>query len=91
MLNGNPGSKLSVLTNVTQSGGIAKIVGTQFEIAGNLAVNGSMLGMSNVLFLAGSSIGGTGTIDRTTIPSDVIVAPGNSIGITCASRVSFYT
>ncbi len=91
MLNGNPGSKLSVLTNVTQSGGIAKIVGTQLEIAGNLAVNGSMLGMSNVLFLAGSSIGGSGTIDKITVPTGVTVAPGNSIGTTCASRVSFYT
>ncbi len=80
-LNGNEGSKLSVAGNVNQSGGIAEINTCELEVGGTLAVNGTMLGMSNVFLLAGASIGGTGTIDRLTVPTGVAIAPGNSIGV----------
>jgi autotransporter-associated beta strand protein len=77
---GDLGSKLSVEENVNQSGGIAKINTCELEIGGALTVNGTMLGMSNVTFLSGASISGTGTVDKLTIPSSVTVSPGNSIG-----------
>ena len=77
---GDPGSKLSVTGNVNQSGGIAKINTCELEIGGSLTVNGTMLGMSNVTFLSGASISGTGTVDKLAVPSGVTVAPGNSIG-----------
>ncbi|RLD10947.1 MAG: hypothetical protein DRI44_04750 [Chlamydiae bacterium] len=79
-LSGELGSKLSVVGNVNQSGGIARVNTCELEISGALTVSGTMLGMSNVTLLTGASVGGTGTIDELTIPSGVAVAPGNSIG-----------
>ena len=48
--------------------------------AGKLIVNGDISDSSSITVASGATVGGTGTLPATTIPSAATVSPGNSIG-----------